>query len=145
MKKVIKWGAILGGVLVALIIAALLIIPKFVDVQKYKPELEKKVAEATGRPFAIGGDLHLSLFPWAGISCAYIRMGNPPGFTEKEFVTVESVEVRVKLVPLISKNIQGRFILKGPRVVLERRKDGRGNWEGIAKPSDKASSGDKKK
>ncbi|MFC1489530.1 AsmA family protein, partial [Thermodesulfobacteriota bacterium] len=138
MKKVIKWGAILGGVLIALIIAALLLIPKFVDVQKYKPEIEKKVAEAIGRPFALGGDLHLSLFPWAGISCSDIRVGNPPGFTEKEFVTVKSIEVRVKLVPLISKDIQGRFILNGPRVVLERRKDGRGNWEGIAKPSDKA-------
>ncbi|MFC1812663.1 AsmA family protein [Thermodesulfobacteriota bacterium] len=144
MKKVIKWGAILAGVFIALIIAALLIIPRFVDIQKYKPEIEKKVAEATGRPFALGGDLHLSLFPWAGISCSDIRLGNPPGFTEKEFVTVESMEMRVKLVPLISKDIQGRFILNGPRIVLERRKDGRGNWEGIAKPSDKTPAEPKK-
>ena len=111
MKRVIKWVLILGGGLFLLVVAALLIVPMFVDVQKYKPEIEKKVAEATGRPFALGGDLHLSLFPWAGISCSDIRLGNPPGFTEKEFVTVESIEVRVKLVPLISKDIQGRFVL----------------------------------
>ena len=134
MKKVIKWVCIIGGGLIVLIIAALLIIPRFVDVQKYKPEIEKKVAEATGRPFALGGDLRLSLFPWAGISLSDVRMGNPPGFGEKNFVTVKSFEVRVKLLPLLSRDIQvKRFVLKGPRIVLVKRKDGRGNWEGIGK------------
>ncbi|MCD6297112.1 MAG: AsmA family protein [Deltaproteobacteria bacterium] len=138
MKKAIKWTAIIGGGFIVLVIAALLIIPMFVDIQKYKPEIEKKVAEATGRPFNLGGDLSLSLFPWAGISLSDLHLGNPSGFTEKEFVTVESFEVRVKLLPLISKDIQvKRFILKGPRIVLERLKDGRGNWEGIGNPSQK--------
>ena len=136
MKKTIKWTAIIGGGLIILVIAALLIIPMFVDIQKYKPEIEKKVAEVTGRPFKLGGDLNLSLFPWAGISLSDLHLGNPPGFKEKDFVTVKSFEVRVKLLPLISKDIQvKRFILKGPRIVLERLKDGRGNWEGIGKPS----------
>jgi AsmA protein len=136
MKKTIKWTAIIGGGLIVLVIAALLIIPMFVDIQKYKPEIEKRVAEATGRPFNLGGDLDLSLFPWAGISLSDLHLGNPPGFKEKDFVTVKSFEVRVKLLPLISKDIQvKRFILKGPRIVLERLKDGKGNWEGIGKPS----------
>lgn len=138
MKKAIKWTAIIGGGFIVLVIAALLIIPMFVDIQKYKPEIEKKVAEATGRPFKLGGDLNLSLFPWAGVSFSDLRLGNPPGFKEKDFVTVKSFDVRVKLLPLISKDIQvKRFILKGPRIVLERMKDGRGNWEGIGKPSGK--------
>ena len=138
MKKAIKWTAIIGGGLVVLVIVALLIIPMFVDIQKYKPEIEKKVAEATGRPFNLGGDLNLFLFPWAGISLSDLRLGNPSGFKEKDFVTVESFEVKVKLLPLILKDIQvKRFILKGPRIVLEMLKDGRGNWEGIGKPSGK--------
>jgi len=138
MKKAFKWTAIIGGGLIILVIAALLIIPMFVDIQKYKPEIEKRVAQATGRPFNLGGDLSLSLFPWAGISLSDLHLGNPPGFKEKDFVTIQSFEVRVKLLPLISKDIQvKRFILKGPRIVLERLKDGRGNWEGIGKPSAK--------
>jgi AsmA protein len=138
MKKAIKWTAIIGGGLIILVIAALLIIPMFVDIQKYKPEIEKKVAEATGRPFNLGGDLSLSLFPWAGISLSDLHLGNPPDFKEKDFVTIKSFEVRVKLLPLISKDIQvKRFILKGPRIVLVRLKDGKGNWEGLGKPSGK--------
>jgi len=111
----------------------------FVDIQKYKPEIEKRVAEATGRPFTLGGDLSLSLFPWAGISISDLRLGNPSGFQEKDFVTIKSFEARVKLLPLISKDIQvKRFVMKGPRIVLEKSKDGKMSWEGIGKPSDKA-------
>ena len=64
MKNVIKWGAITGGIIFILIVAALLIVPRFLDIHKYKPFIEKKVKAATGRPFTLGGDLSLSLFPW---------------------------------------------------------------------------------
>ena len=57
MNKALKWGLIICESLVVIIIAAILIIPKVVDVQKYKPELEKKIAEASGRPFSVSDDL----------------------------------------------------------------------------------------
>src|SRR5210317_2640649 len=98
MKSTLKWGAIIIGCLAVIIIAALLLIPMFVDVQKYKPVLESKVTEATGRPFSVGDDLSLSLFPWAGVSFSNLRLGNTPAFSEKELVTVKSFEVRVKLL-----------------------------------------------
>ena len=130
MKSFFKWGAIIVGGLAVIIIAALLIIPMFVDVQKYKPVLENKVVEATGRPFSVGDDLKLSLFPWAGVSFSNLQLGNPAGFSEKEFLNVKSFEVRVKLLPLISKEIEiKRFVMDEPRIVLVKNKNGRGNWE----------------
>ncbi|MFC1515175.1 AsmA family protein [Thermodesulfobacteriota bacterium] len=143
--KAIKWGAIGMGVLFVLLVAALLIIPRFVDVQKLKPEIEKQVTETTGRPFTLGGDLNLSLFPWVGLSFSDLHLGNPPGFKEKDMLALKSFEVRVKLLPLISKEIQvKRFIMKEPRIVLERRKDGRANWEGLGKPADETTIVEKK-
>jgi AsmA protein len=134
--KAIKWLGIGIGGLIVLVILALLLIPMFVDIAKYKPEIEKRVSEATGRPFTLGGDLDLSLFPWAGLSFSDLHLGNPPGFREKDFVSVDSFEVRVKLIPLLSRDIQvKRFILEGPRIVLEKNKEGQGNWEGLGKPS----------
>ncbi len=106
MKKALKWGGIIVVGLIVVVIAALLIIPMFVDLQKYKPELEKYVSETTGRPFAIGDKLKLSLFPWAGVYFSDLHLGNTSGFAEKDFLTLKSFEVRVKLLPLISKNIQ---------------------------------------
>ena len=112
------------------IIAALLIIPMFFDLQEYKPVIENKVTEATGRPFSVGDDLKLSLFPWAGVSLSDLKLGNTGGFSEKEFVNIKSFEVRVKLLPLISKEIEiKRFVMDEPRVVLVKNKNGRGNWE----------------
>ena len=142
MKKAIKWVLILVGILIVLIVSALLIIPLFVDVQQYKPLIEEQVSKATGRPFALGEDLNLTLFPWAGLSFTGLHLGNPRGFIEKDLLTVKSFEVRVKLLPLLFKDIQvKRFILEGPRIVLEKNKKGRGNWEGIGKASGEVSPG----
>jgi AsmA protein len=130
---------LIAGALIILVIAALVIIPNFVDVQRFKPEIEKRVSEATGRPFTIKGDLDLSLFPWAGVAFSDLHLGNPKGFENQDFVQIRTFEVRVKLMPLISKEIQvSRFVLEGLRVVMEKAKDGRGNWEGLVKTSGKA-------
>jgi AsmA protein len=134
MARVLKWVGISVGVLIVLIIALLLIVPRFVDINKYKPSIESMVTESTGRAFSIRGNIDLTLFPWAGVSMSNVHLGNAKGFKEKDFVSVEYFEVRVKLIPLIFKDLQvKRFMLKGPRIVLEKSKGGRGNWEGLTK------------
>jgi AsmA protein len=130
MNRAIKWGLIISGSLVVLLIAALVLLPRFVDVRRYKPLIEEQVTKATGRPFSVGDDLHISLFPYAGISFSDLHLGNPPGFEEKDFVFVKSFVVRVKLLPLLFRDVQvKRFILNGARIVLETNKDGRINWK----------------
>lgn len=138
MNKAIKWGLIICASLVIIIIAVLLIAPAFIDIRDYKPEVEKLIAEKTGRPFSVGDDLRLSLFPWAGISLSALQLGNTPEFAEKEFVTVQSFEVRVKLLPLIFRDIQvKRFLLNAPHIVLVKNKNGRVNWSSPAKLEEK--------
>jgi AsmA protein len=137
--KAVKWiiGIVVG--FVVLVIALLLIVPQFIDIQKYKPEIEKQASQAAGRPFTIGGDLRLSLFPWAVIGLSDIHLGNPPGYKEKDMLSVKSFDVEVKLLPLISKDVQvKRFVVDGLKLNLEKNKEGRGNWEGIGKTPDKA-------
>jgi AsmA protein len=130
MKRLLKWGIIVIASLVVIIIAAILIIPRVVDVQKYKPELEKRIAQASGRPFSVSDDLRLSVFPWAGISFSDLQLGNVKGFEEKDFLKIKSFEARIKLLPLLFKDIQvKKFILNEPRMVLVKNKDGRVNWE----------------
>jgi len=133
--KAVKWMAIVVGGLIVLVIIALLLIPMFVDIEKYRPQIEQMVAQSTGRPFRLGGDLSVSLFPWAGVALSDVHLGNPSGFEEKDFVSVKSFEVRVKLLPLLSKQVEvKKFVLDSPRLVLIKGKDGEGNWEGLGKP-----------
>jgi len=136
--KALKWVLIVGGGVVALVIAALLIIPLFVDVEKYKPEIERQVASAVGRPFVIKGPLKLSLFPWAGVAFSDLHLGSPPGYKEQDLLFVKSFDVRMKLLPLLSRDVQvQRFVIEGPKIALEKNKAGRGNWEGWGGPPQK--------
>lgn len=130
MKKLLIWIlAALGG-LIALVIAAVLVIPMFVDVESYLPQIEQKVSEATGRPVSFGRDVDVSVFPWAGVSFDTMRIGNSQEFGEGDFVKVESFEVRMKLLPLLSKNVEiEKFVLNGPEVHLVKLADGSSNWQ----------------
>jgi AsmA protein len=136
MKRLIKLAFVIGAALIVLLLIVLLVLPRFVDIQQYKPRIEERVSVATGRPFSLGGDLSLSLFPWAGVSFSDLHLGNPQGFQEKDFVSVKSFEIRVKLLPLLFKDIRiKRFVVDGARIVLEKGKDGRTSWGDIGKPS----------
>lgn len=129
MNKILKWSLIACASIVVLIVLASLLIPQFVDINKYRPEIEKRVTEATGRPFALGGKIDLSLFPWMGVALSDLSLGNPKGFAEEAFVTVKRFEVRVKLMPLLSKTVQvKKFVLDSPRIFLEKNKNGQTNW-----------------
>ena len=133
MKKIIKWFMIAIGFLAVVVIAMLLLLPVFMDVQKYKPYIERRVSEAVGRPFTMGEKFKASLFPWAGVSLSDLHLGNPPGFDEKDFVSVKSFEIRVKLLPLLLskfKDIQiNHIVLNEPRIALIKQKDGKTTWE----------------
>ena len=136
MKKFFKWIFIIGGCMVFLSIAVLFIIPMVVNVEKFKPVLEKRITEATGRPFSIK-HLNLSLFPSARVSFSGLHMENPVGFSEKDFLVIKSLDLRVKLVPLLRsrfKDIQvDQFGVNGIKIVLEKNKDGSVNWHGLGR------------
>lgn len=132
------------GALVIVVAAAVVLIPQFVDVQQYKPRIEQMVTDATGRPFSLGGDLELSLFPWVGVSLSDLELGNPPGFKEQTFVTVHTFNVKVKLLPLLTRDIQVKeFVLDHPRVVLIKGTKGVGDWENMGPATTGEKSGKK--
>ncbi|MFH2057552.1 MAG: AsmA family protein [Pseudomonadota bacterium] len=145
MKNILKWVFILGSGFIVVIIAAALIVPKFIDVKKYKPVIEEKVTQATGRSFTMGDDMDVSIFPWVGIKLTDIHLGNSEGSATKQMVSVKNFEVRLKVMPLLSKKIEVKtFVLDSPMIYLERQKDGTANWEGIGKSPPKTSKADKK-
>jgi AsmA protein len=138
MKRIIKRLFVVGGVFLVLVVAAGLIVPKFIDVKKYKPVIEQKVAEATGRSFSLGDEIDVSIFPWVGVKLNDLHLGNPVGHTEKDMVSVKSFEVRLKVMPLLSKKIEVKtFVLDSPRIYLGKLKNGTANWQGLGKKHDR--------
>ncbi len=142
MKNPLKYALIGIGSVFILGSVTLLALPYFINVDKYKPKIEELVAEKTGYPLSLGGDVNLSFFPWAGITFEDLSLGNPEGFNEKSFIKVKRFKTGLKLLPLLSGNVEiSTFIVEEPEIILEKSKDGQWNWEGLTKkkgsPSDK--------
>lgn len=134
MAKLFKILGSLIAVLVLLVVAALVVLPMVIDPNDYKAEIVAKVSEQTGREFRIDGELKLSVFPWLGIEIGDVALGNAKGFGEQPFAAVKRAALRVKLMPLLSKQLEVDTIgLDGLQLNLARAKDGRSNWDDLAK------------
>ena len=132
MPKAVKWLLIVAGGVIVLLVLAMVIVPLVVNLNSYKPEIEAKVTEITGRSFKIGGEIKPSVFPWIGVGLSDLHFGNPPEFKEKDMISVGSFEVRIKLLPLLSRHLEiKRFVIKNPRINLGKDKSGHANWEGL--------------
>jgi AsmA protein len=150
MPKALKWLVGIFAGLVVLVILAVAIAPLIINLDKYRPQIEAQATKALDRPVKLGGKLEPSIFPWIGIEATDVNIGNPAGFESKDFVSVNSFEVRVKLLPLLSREVEiSRLVVKNPEIVLEMKKDGKANWEGMgaeqapeAKPEPEPSEGE---
>lgn len=118
--------------MVLLLIIAACILPFVIDPNSFKPEIVAVVKNKTGRELTLDGELKLSLFPWVGISTGKIALSNAPGFQDQAFATLEESEVKVLLLPLLSKKIEvNRIVLKGLTLNLAKNKQGSTNWDDL--------------
>ena len=129
MKKIIKYSTISIIGFLFLLTVTVILLPAFINEQRYVPVIEQKILDLTGRSFSIGNDLNISFFPWLSISFSDLKLGNPEGFSTDEFLTIESFETQVELLSLLFGQIHvRRFVVGGLEVNMERRSDGSGNW-----------------
>ncbi|KJR98834.1 MAG: hypothetical protein VR65_18650 [Desulfobulbaceae bacterium BRH_c16a] len=134
MKKIFKYGVFPIVVFVFLLIVTVMLMPILINVQRFIPEIEEKISEVAGRSFSIGPDLAISFFPWLSVSFSDLRLGNPPGFLTDDFVKIDSFEARIKLLPLLKKEVQvSRFVVGGLEVNFERNSAGKVNSQLIGK------------
>jgi len=125
MKKVL---AIVGGVIV-LIIAAAVIIPFLIPTETYKAQVKKQIEAATGRDFAIAGDVGLSLLPSTELTVNKVAFGNAKWAGPEPMARLGSLRVKVDPWALISGNLKVQsFVLQEPVIQLAVNKDGTPNW-----------------
>lgn len=129
MLKGLKIFAWLAGSVLLVIVAASIALPLFFDPNDFKPQITGLVKEKTGRDLVMEGDITLSVFPWLGIKTGALALSNAPGFGTQPFVSADSAEVRVKLMPLLYKEVQLDTVgLHGLALHLGKDKSGKTNW-----------------
>ena len=95
MKRVLIGILVVVLVLVASGVAALLL----VDANHFRPQIQSTLGQALGREVTLG-KLHVSV--WSGsLDADEIRIGDDPAFGKQAFVSAQSLQLGVRLWPLL--------------------------------------------
>src|ERR1700704_269184 len=137
MKKIL----IAIAVLIGLALVAIVVVPHFVDWNRYlKASITAAAKDATGRPLPIEGDIGLTILPSPTFSAAKVHFANGPGGSAADMATLDSLDLRVALFPLLSGVVKVESVtLVGPKIILETLKDGTPNWQFVPPPAGGAS------
>lgn len=143
-----KWLAI---VIVTLVLAFAAFITWF-DWNRARPWINQEVSAASGRSFAIRGDLSLRWLapnaqspglgrwlPRPRLIANDIVLGNPAWSSEPNMISLERLTVSLDWLPLLDKRVVlPEVTLSAPHVLVEQLADGRNNWtftKGNGEPS----------
>lgn len=143
MKKFL----IIVGSIIVVVIVALIVIPFFVPMEKYKPVIASAAESATGRQLTISGPLTLSLFPSIKVGAENVTFANAPGAKYPVMASLDKLQISLKVLPLIFGSVEvSGFVLDHPVIHLEKDKQGHANWEfttasAPAEPSTSSSGG----
>ena len=133
-------GKILGLVilgLLLLIVALGFALTHLFDPNDYKDEIRALARDKAGLELEIGGDIGWSLFPWLGLELHDTTLASVRT-PEQPFADLRMLGLSVRVLPLFSREVQMSDItLNGLNLTLTRDEKGRGNWEGVGRPSDK--------
>jgi AsmA protein len=124
MKRLLIISGIIVGVLLLVIIA----VPLFINVDSFRPDLEKKLSAALNRQVHIG-KLDASLLS-GGASASDITIADDPAFNKGPFLKAASVKVGVQLMPLIfSKQLKVTSLtIQKPDITLLKSAAGKWNY-----------------
>lgn len=125
MSRTLKRVLIAVGILLAIGF----IVPFFIDVDRYRPQIIAQVESQTGRKVEIG---HISarLIPTPGFSVENVTLGPPAGFAPVNLVTVGKVKGSVALLPLLHGGLEVSSIeIVKPRITLATDEHGRTNYD----------------
>lgn len=140
MKKLHRGLKVFSLLLILPVVAIIIFVATF-DANDYKAQIIEQVEEATGRDFNIEGEIKLSVFPWIGLEVEAASLGNAKGFKAPQFASIEQLDIKVHLLPLLKKEVDVNTIrLHGLKLSLEVAKDKSNNWSGLSQPSEVTSS-----
>jgi uncharacterized protein involved in outer membrane biogenesis len=127
--------AVLGGIVVLLLIAVAVAV-RTVDVKEFLGPITQRVKDATGRDLTVRGGIDLKLGLEPKLVLDDVTLTNAPWSKEAQMLSAKHVEAQIALLPLLTKHFEvTSFKLVEPTIALETDASGRGNWEFPAAPA----------
>lgn len=120
-----------GVGIVALLVVVAIALPLLIDVERYRPWIEEKARQTTGRSLSLG-KMSLRLFPAPAINVASVRVSDGPLLPDRDALKLRNLSIRLGLGGLL----RGRpeihsLVLDRPMLVLFRDSEGRWNYDDL--------------
>ena len=133
-----RWFLWALGSVVVLVLAAGLVLPSLIDVERFRPQIERVLQESTGWDAELG-DIELLLFRGA-LSVSPASLTAPGGDTSR--IEISRIDVKAGLLPLLRKELRiERIRLVRPEILLVRTNEDSG-WVVPVASSEQAASGE---
>lgn len=135
--KLIKIAISVIVFIILLLVAAVVLLPQFIDPNDYKDQITETIMQKTGLEATIDGDLSLSVFPWLGVSTGHIVLKQPSVIQKTvpkagDFVDVQAIDIKVKLAPLFSRKVEvDTILLKQPSIEFVVNAAGKNSLAGL--------------
>jgi len=112
------------GVVVALLVGLVVLLPFLVDLNKYQDQYRPLIEEVLNRKVMLD-DIRLTIWPRLGVRIGGFTVLDDPSFNSGPFASLTSLDVGVKLLPLLSKKVEVEEItLRDPIVTVVKNKAG---------------------
>ena len=114
------------GVLIAVVVlvGVILALPFLIDLNKYQDQYKPLIEEALNRKVQLQ-DIRLTIWPRIGARVAGFAVQDDPAFGSSPFTSLTSLDVGVKLMPLLSGKVEVEDItLRDPVIMLIKNKSG---------------------
>ncbi len=116
--------------LVMMVALALGAIAFLVPEDVVRDQVASLVKQQTGRDLIVRGKTSFAVFPNVGVELEDVSVSNPPGMKGGEMLRMGSLNLNLKLLPLLSRRIEvDRFVLVRPVFNLLVDAKGRKNWD----------------
>ena len=121
--------AVIGGIVVLLLVAVAIAI-RSVDVREFVAPLQQRVKAVTGRDLAIHGDISLKFGLEPKLVIDDVALSNASWAKQPQMISAKQIEAQIALLPLLRKRFEVvSFKLVSPAIDLETDPRGNGNWE----------------
>jgi len=111
-------------VVLALLVGGILALPFLIDLNKYQEHYKPLIEEALNRKVELQ-DIRLTVWPRIGARIGGFTVLDDPAFSAGPFASLTSLDVGVKLMPLLSKKIEVEEItLREPVITVIKNKAG---------------------
>ena len=127
-----KWIFIFGGILLAIVIAAVVAVLNINSyVQRNREYLIQQAEKAVGRQIDVQ-NIEVNLWNGIGVRFENFRLADDPAFSSDPFVQAKSLQANVRLLPLLRKDVQvKRLILHQPGINIIRNRQGVYNFASL--------------